>query len=351
VRTISPSGFTLLCRPPDDFCNPRVRGVALSDTSRQFSKGLNHTSTPFYNLCNLRDKHLARFLGGRDAPSQGHSAVEGDDLAGDVVAVGDQEADEGLAIAGLAVGVAEAIDLKGQVLHAAAGVEVHLEDDALDIGLGLGDAEDLDAELVVLAKLIFGMLSGKPVLTWELPMLSTGTPWGITLTVQSPFTFTGTISNTTYGFTSDEYGAISGPAVRTEIYGMKVENIASASALLPGDLLTYTLTVANQKGAYTLTDEGTFLAFKSQLNLVPLVTQGTTLLNRYSVIAVNNSVNPSVNLVQADRFINWLISEDGKQFVGDYGVEKYGKSLFTPLTQDVCTGPPSTAPAPASRPC
>jgi tungstate transport system substrate-binding protein len=102
-----------------------------------------------------------------------------------------------------------------------------------------------------------------------------------------------------------------------------------------------TLTVAGQKGAYTLTDEGTFLAFKSQLNLVPLVTKGGTLLNRYSVIAVNPATtSSSVNLVEADRFINWLISDDGKNFVGNYGKEKYGKSLFTPLTQDVCQGPP-----------
>jgi tungstate transport system substrate-binding protein len=102
-----------------------------------------------------------------------------------------------------------------------------------------------------------------------------------------------------------------------------------------------TLTVAGQKGAYTLTDEGTFLAFKTQLNLAPLVTQGGTLLNRYSVIAVNPATtSSSVNLVEADRFINWLISDEGKQFVGDYGVDKYGKSLFIPLEQDVCQAPP-----------
>jgi tungstate transport system substrate-binding protein len=101
-----------------------------------------------------------------------------------------------------------------------------------------------------------------------------------------------------------------------------------------------TLVLSGQKGAYTLTDEGTFLAFKTQLNLVPHITQGSVLLNRYSAIAVNNSVNPNVNLVQADRFINWLISEEGKQFIGDYGMEKYGKSLFTPLTPEVCTAAP-----------
>ena len=101
-----------------------------------------------------------------------------------------------------------------------------------------------------------------------------------------------------------------------------------------------TLTLASQKGAYTLTDEGTFLAFQSQLQLVPLITNKPTLLNRYSAIAVNPAKNPNVNIVQADRFINWLISAEGYQILSTYGKDKYGKALFTPLTPDVCTVAP-----------
>ena len=98
-----------------------------------------------------------------------------------------------------------------------------------------------------------------------------------------------------------------------------------------------TLLMASQKGAYTLTDEGTYLAYKSQLNLTPLVTNDTVLLNRYSAIAVNPAKNPNVNEVEADKFINWLISPEGKQLVADYGVDKYGKGLFTPLTPELAS--------------
>jgi len=97
-----------------------------------------------------------------------------------------------------------------------------------------------------------------------------------------------------------------------------------------------TLVVADQKGAYTLTDEGTFLAFKKQLSLMPLITNKPTLLNRYSAIAVNPAKNPNVNIVQADRFINWLTGAEGMQILSDYGKDKYGKALFTPLTPSVC---------------
>lgn len=48
-----------------------------------------------------------------------------------------------------------------------------------------------------------------------------------------------------------------------------------------------TLTFANEQGAYPLTDKGTFLAFQADLDIVPPVTEGDTLLNRYSAIAAH----------------------------------------------------------------
>jgi tungstate transport system substrate-binding protein len=101
-----------------------------------------------------------------------------------------------------------------------------------------------------------------------------------------------------------------------------------------------TLLLTDQKAGYTLTDEGTFLSFKGKMSLVPLIANKPTLLNRYSAIAVNPAKNPNVNLVQADRFINWLISAEGYQVLSTYGKEEYGKPLFTPLTSSVCTAPP-----------
>ena len=70
------------------------------------------------------------------------------------------------------------------------------------------------------------------------------------------------------------------------------------------------------------------------------MTKGNDLLNRYSAIAVDPAKNPNVNEVQADRFINWLMSDEGKQVVGSYGVDTYGKSLFTSLTPNVSSVAP-----------
>lgn len=92
-----------------------------------------------------------------------------------------------------------------------------------------------------------------------------------------------------------------------------------------------TLLMASEKQAYTLTDMGTFVAFKSQLDLVPIVDEGDILLNVYSVIAINpNKVTVAKNLTMANNLISFLTSPEIQKLIGDYGVKEYGLQLFTP---------------------
>jgi tungstate transport system substrate-binding protein len=100
-----------------------------------------------------------------------------------------------------------------------------------------------------------------------------------------------------------------------------------------------TLQMASEKGAYTLTDEGTYLAYKNNLKLDPIVTQGTSLLNIYSAMAVLTSKQPAEKITMANDFISFLISPQTQQDIADYGKEKYGKSLFTPMSVSVPTAP------------
>ncbi|MDD1672875.1 MAG: tungstate ABC transporter substrate-binding protein WtpA, partial [Methanomicrobiales archaeon] len=113
-----------------------------------------------------------------------------------------------------------------------------------------------------------------------------------------------------------------------------------------------TLTVTNEKQGYTLSDEGTFLAFKSNLSLTPLVTKGSSLLNVYSVMTVYPQ-NPDLRKIQlANQFVNFLISNQTMTDIGNFGVDKYGKGLFTPMTQGVPLGVTAdfTTPAIATKP-
>ncbi|MFA4861734.1 substrate-binding domain-containing protein [Methanoregula sp.] len=116
-----------------------------------------------------------------------------------------------------------------------------------------------------------------------------------------------------------------------------------------------TLQMAGEKGAYALTDEGTYLAYKKDLNLVPIISNGASLLNIYSVMTVYNDKQPADKIQMANNFVNFLIAPDTQAAIGSYGVDKYGKALFIPMSVTVPTAPagyvgdhttPATAVAP-----
>ncbi|MFC1937625.1 substrate-binding domain-containing protein [Chloroflexota bacterium] len=91
-----------------------------------------------------------------------------------------------------------------------------------------------------------------------------------------------------------------------------------------------TLLMASEKQAYALSDIATFLSYKGQIELVPIVDKGTILLNVYSAIACNPEKNPKVNVEMANNLIAFLTSPKIQKLIGNYGTEQYDTSLFTP---------------------
>jgi len=91
-----------------------------------------------------------------------------------------------------------------------------------------------------------------------------------------------------------------------------------------------TLSIASEKGAYALTDRGTFLAYKSNVDLEILVEGDPFLLNVYHVITVNPEKWPNVNLEGARAFADFITSSDGQDIIAGFGVERYGQPLFFP---------------------
>jgi len=88
-----------------------------------------------------------------------------------------------------------------------------------------------------------------------------------------------------------------------------------------------TIVMANEKQAYTLSDMGTFITYKSRLNLVALVNQQSdVLLNVYSVMVVNSTKNKTM----ANNLVTFLTSAEIQDLMSKYGVEEYGMQLFTP---------------------
>jgi tungstate transport system substrate-binding protein len=91
-----------------------------------------------------------------------------------------------------------------------------------------------------------------------------------------------------------------------------------------------TLTIASEKGGYTLTDRATFLANKANLQLTILVEGDKSLLNIYHVITVNPDKWPKVNYEGALAFMNFLLNPETQAVIGQFGVDKYGQQLFIP---------------------
>lgn len=99
-----------------------------------------------------------------------------------------------------------------------------------------------------------------------------------------------------------------------------------------GQGMMSTLSMAGERGAYTLVDRGTFIAYEDQAKGKPaeviLVAGDKPLLNQYSVISINPEKCKAVKFEAAETFRKWLASEKGQKVVGAYTLK--GKPLFTP---------------------
>jgi tungstate transport system substrate-binding protein len=91
-----------------------------------------------------------------------------------------------------------------------------------------------------------------------------------------------------------------------------------------------TLLVADARQTYTLTDRGTYLAFKDKVTLVPLVEGVPELRNIYHAYAVNPGKHPTAHRSEATRFVRFLVDPKTQEWIGQFGRAKFGQPLFIP---------------------
>ncbi|MFQ6117806.1 MAG: substrate-binding domain-containing protein [Candidatus Bipolaricaulia bacterium] len=94
-----------------------------------------------------------------------------------------------------------------------------------------------------------------------------------------------------------------------------------------------TIVQADQMGAYTLSDRGTFIALRDRISLIilvegPIKGGDPLLINRYGVIAVNPARHPGVNYQMAMAYIGFLTSPQGQRIIADF--KEDGEQLFYP---------------------
>ncbi len=89
-----------------------------------------------------------------------------------------------------------------------------------------------------------------------------------------------------------------------------------------------TLNIAAGMNAYTLTDRGTWLAFRNRRNLEIAVQGDPPLFNQYGIMLVNPAKHPHVKVKEARAFIGWITSSEGQRAIGKFTVK--GQILFIP---------------------
>jgi tungstate transport system substrate-binding protein len=98
--------------------------------------------------------------------------------------------------------------------------------------------------------------------------------------------------------------------------------------LQSGQGMGATLQIASEKTAYTLTDTATFLSSQANLALEALVKSDSSLINIYSVIAVNPAKWPKVNAAGAKAFEDYVTGSAGQQIIAAFGIDTFGIALF-----------------------
>ena len=100
-----------------------------------------------------------------------------------------------------------------------------------------------------------------------------------------------------------------------------------------GSGMLATLRQASAAGAYVFADRSTYLRHQDELDLVIAVAGDSRLVNTYGVIAVNPAKIPGANYAGAMALIEFLVSPEGQELIGNFGADRYGSGLFVPIAE------------------
>lgn len=99
-----------------------------------------------------------------------------------------------------------------------------------------------------------------------------------------------------------------------------------------GQGMIKSITVAEERDAYIMTDRGTYIKYSANKNGSPelkvLVEGDKSLFNQYSVLAVNPENCKNANYKLATKFSEWMASPKTQKAIGNFKL--LGKKLFIP---------------------
>ena len=102
--------------------------------------------------------------------------------------------------------------------------------------------------------------------------------------------------------------------------GVEIEEFSSWYKKI-GQGMGATLILANEINAYTLSDRGTWISSNKKENLKIICENINPLLNQYGIIAVNQKINSRINSIDANIYVNWIISDEGKKLINSFRIK------------------------------
>ena len=93
-----------------------------------------------------------------------------------------------------------------------------------------------------------------------------------------------------------------------------------------GQGMGQTLTIADEKQAYTLSDKATFLAHEDSLAMH--LEETDDMKNTYSMIVISAKRFAESNVAGAQAFVDWTKTDQARKMIAEFGVAEYGEPLF-----------------------
>ena len=110
--------------------------------------------------------------------------------------------------------------------------------------------------------------------------------------------------------------------------------------LSAGTGMAQALRLASEKQAYILSDRGTYLALRDNVDLIVIHEGDPLLKNPYHVLVVSPDKHPNVNLKGARQFAEFLTSPEIRKVIAGFGLDRYGQPLFIPVRTPPRSLPP-----------
>ncbi len=109
-----------------------------------------------------------------------------------------------------------------------------------------------------------------------------------------------------------------------------------------GTGMALSLRMAHEKRGYVMTDRGTYLSHKNEVDLEICFEGDELLLNKYSLMLVNPGRHAHVHHSEAVMFADYLFSPQGQELIRTFGIDQHGEPLFVPETIEIPSPPQGT---------